>query len=342
MLQLESVTKRYADVVAVDNVSFAAERGEIVVLLGPSGCGKTTTLRLLAGLEKPDRGAIWLNGRQVAGNGVWIPPETRAVGMVFQDYALFPHLTVEANVAFPLNHIDRTERRRRIKDMLALVGLPDLGRRYPHELSGGQQQRVALARALVAEPGVVLLDEPFSNLDAALRRDMRTEVRRILKAAGATAVFVTHDQEEALNLGDRIVVMDSGRLLQQGTPQTIYLRPASLQVADFLGEVNLLAGEAQGDSVACVLGDLPLLEPAQGPVQVMLRPEALMLEADPDGAGRINAISFYGHDQMVEVCLNGETVVQIRTWADPSIQIGTPVRVTVRGQAHALPIVGLE
>src|ERR671910_308469 len=223
MICCHGVAKRYGAVQAVDQAQLCVERGEFVALLGPSGCGKTTLLRLIAGFEEPEAGTVEVAGRPVAGNGTWVPPERRKVGMVFQDYALFPHLTVAENVGFGL---PRNERKTRVPIVLALVDLCGLGRRYPHELSGGQQQRVALARALAPRPKLVLLDEPFSSLDASLREDTGRAVVRALRAAGAAALLVTHDQGEALSLADQVAVMMGGTFLQVASPAAVYLTPA--------------------------------------------------------------------------------------------------------------------
>jgi iron(III) transport system ATP-binding protein len=334
---MRDVSKHYGSVTAAEALSFDVEPGAILALLGASGCGKTTTLRLLAGLEQPDTGVIWLDGRKVAGEGTWIEPEHRSIGMVFQDYALFPHMSVRANVAFPLDKLSGKERTKRVNDLLALVGLSQQADRHPHQLSGGQQQRVALARALAPAPAVVLLDEPFSNLDAALRRTMREEVRDILKEAGATAVFVTHDQEEALSIADSVAVMRGGRLLQIGTPQEIYLRPVDRQMAAFLGDANFLPGDASGGSVTCALGELPLLDDASGNVEIMLRPEAMSLIPDADGSATVTDVCFYGHDQTVTVRLDSGVLLDVRTWARPDVVPGVRVRLDVRGSVLALP-----
>jgi iron(III) transport system ATP-binding protein len=304
--------KAYGPVVAVDDVALEVRRGELLALLGPSGCGKTTTLRLLAGFERPDAGEIDLDGTPVAGDGVFVPPEKRRVGVVFQDFALFPHMSVADNLGYGIVK-DRARRARRIAEMLELIGLSDEAARYPHELSGGQQQRVAIGRALAPEPALVLLDEPFSNLDAALRARMRTEVRDILTRAGATAVFVTHDQEEALSLADRVAVMDQGRLLQVDQPGEIYARPVDSFVASFVGDADVVAGESDGTEVRTALGALPVAAGGPtGPVDVVLRPERLRLWLDGAGIGVVRAIEYFGHDQLVEVEIAGERPVRVR------------------------------
>ena len=251
LLTLTRVSKRFGPdrPPAVDGLSLALERGQILALLGPSGCGKTTTLRLIAGFEAPDAGQIAIGGRVVAdADGTALAPEARGVGVVFQDYALFPHLSVEGNVAFGLDRLPRGDQQRRVHEVLELVGLTDFRGRYPHELSGGQQQRVAVARALAPAPAVLLLDEPFSNLDADLRTQMRDEVEKILRGTGTTAVFVTHDQEEAFTIADQVGVLNRGRLEQLASPETIYHRPATPFVAEFVGAADFLPGRvtAQG------------------------------------------------------------------------------------------------
>ncbi|MEM7538769.1 MAG: ABC transporter ATP-binding protein, partial [Chloroflexota bacterium] len=238
VIRLQHVNKNYGQTHAVIDLDLIIPQSAIAVLLGHSGCGKTTTLRLIAGLEKPDTGDIWIGEQQVSGSHVWVSATNRQIGMVFQDYALFPHLTVAQNIGFGIPNLKAAARRMRIADLLDLVGLMGMEDRYPHQLSGGQQQRVALARALAPSPNVMLLDEPFSNLDASLRQAMREEVRSILHEAEVTTVFVTHDQEEALRLADELVVMKNGRVLQSGAPEYVYRYPTSLEVAQFLGEVN--------------------------------------------------------------------------------------------------------
>lgn len=286
-LRMTGVRKRFGNLEAVSGCDLTVSSGEIVTLLGPSGCGKTTTLRLIAGFERPDAGEIAIAGRVVASSNRWVPPEKRGVGMVFQEYALFPHLTVSENIAFGLGRLGPAERRRRTERLLRMVGLGGLEDRYPHSLSGGQQQRVALARALAPQPDLVLLDEPFSNLDATLRLQMREEVRRVLKETGAAAIFVTHDQSDALAISDRVAVMAFGRIEQIGTPRDIYAHPRTSFVASFIGQTNLLVGTvaATAGRVTTQIGDVPCgngftISPGST-VTVSLRPEAFHL--DPRG-----------------------------------------------------------
>ncbi len=330
-IRLRNVRKTYGELVAVDDVSFDVGQGEILVLLGASGCGKTTTLRLVAGLERPDSGEIALSGEIVAGPRTWVQPEARRIGLVFQDYALFPHLSVEKNIAFGLNQYNG-DKRARITDMLALVGLAGLGKRMPHELSGGQQQRVALARALAPGPDVLLLDEPFSNLDAALRAQVRGEVRDILRQTGVTSVFVTHDQEEALSIADRVAVLHAGALEQIASPQDIYTRPATRHVAAFVGEAVFLPGIADGVHAESPLGPVTLTHAADGPVDLMLRPEAIHIDADTAATNHratVQSVEFYGHDQRVELQLDDDQMILSRMNAWHTFQPGQRVAVRI-------------
>jgi iron(III) transport system ATP-binding protein len=335
MVRLEEVGKSYGPVRAVRSVSLELEEGRILTLLGPSGCGKTTTLRLIAGFERPDEGRIEIGGRAVAGPGTFHPPERRRVGMVFQDYALFPHMSVARNVAYGLP--GGKKRDGRVLEVLRLAHLDGLEDRMPHELSGGQQQRVALARALAPEPAVILLDEPFSNLDAALRARVRSEIREILAEAGATAIFVTHDQEEALSIADEVAVMLGGRLVQIAAPEELYHRPATREVAAFVGQANFLPGTAERGGVRCELGSIPVPDQRDGEVEVMLRPEALALRADPEGEALVVGREFYGHDQLIELRLGSGKMVQSRLGPGPGFRPGERVGVEVRGEAVAFP-----
>jgi iron(III) transport system ATP-binding protein len=326
LLNVEGLTKHFAagEAAAVEDVSFSVGEGELVALLGPSGCGKTTTLRMIGGFETPDAGTIRLRERDITG----LPPEKRGIGFVFQDYALFPHLSVLENVRFGLRGMGKAEAQARAEEMLALVGLADLARRKPHELSGGQQQRVALARTLAVAPPLVLLDEPFSNLDAAMRIETRQEVRAMLKQAGSSGILVTHDQEEALALADRIVVMEGGRVAQVGTPAQIYREPVSEFVASFIGRSNIVQGHAVGGSAETIFGNLELLREAAGSVSLAVRPEQITLAPDPGGAGMVVGREFRGHDQLYWVRAGDRTVLVI-AGPVPIIEIGTRVRLEV-------------
>ncbi len=329
--------KSFGAVQAVRNVSLALRRGECLALLGPSGCGKTTVLRLIAGLERPDGGAIVINGRTVSDGRVFEPAHRRHVGLVFQDYALFSHMTVAQNVAYGLGR--RSDRRERVAAMLALVGLEGLEERYPHELSGGQQQRVALARALAPQPDILLLDEPFSNLDVALRRQVREEVQRILRQAGVSAILVTHDQEEAMSLGDRIALMFDGALHQIGTPRDLYEHPVSRRAAQFMGDSNFVSGQAQGSVAHTILGTVALAQPAQGAVDVLLRPEVLTLDGAENGTRAIVSGQMYlGARQVVWVKLAEEAaVLKVLCGAGARWQTGQVVGVHVTGEGVAFP-----
>ncbi len=334
------LSKRFGDVAAVAGLDLAAEPGRITSLLGPSGCGKTTTLRLIAGLDRPDVGVIELGERTLSGNGTFVAPERRRIGLVFQDYALFPHKDVAGNVAYALR---RGAPPSRVEELLELVGLIGVGGRHPHELSGGQQQRVALARALAADPAAILLDEPFSNLDASLRDRMRREVRRILLEAEATAIFVTHDQEEALSIADTVAVMREGRIEQVGAPEEVYERPSSRWVAEFLGEAEVLPGTARGGSVECPLGTLPVKPAFEGPAEVILRPESLALSSGPTprnaSASRATVVErdFYGHDQLLHLLLDSGLRLRCRQPGFPAWHPGDHVRVWIDGPVTVLP-----
>ena len=296
VLELSNVAKTFAGETAVDGVDLAVREGELLTLLGPSGCGKTTTLRTIAGLESPTEGTVSVGGETVAGDGREVPPEERDVGMVFQEFALFPHLSVADNVAFGLDDPDSDAAQQRVEDLLDLVGLDGYGDRSPTDLSGGQRQRVALARSLAPEPDVLLLDEPFSNLDVALRVEMREEVTRILNEAGVTAVSVTHDQEEALSISDRVAVMSEGRIEQVGSPESLFEHPESRFVASFLGQASFVPGKISESAVDTTIGSYgrDLLEGVTdeyvgAEVDVLVRPDDLRLSPVDGEAGPISA-----------------------------------------------------
>ncbi len=332
LLELEDLWKRRGREWVLRGVSLGLAPGELLAVVGPSGSGKTTLLRLIAGLEPPDRGRVWLQGRDVT----LLPPEKRGIGFVFQDLALFPHLTVYENVAFGL----RKEERDRVEYLLDLLGLVAFRDRYPDRLSGGQQQRVALARALAPGPRVVLLDEPFSSLDAGLRERTREEVARVLRATGTAALLVTHDQEEALALADRLAVLHQGRIVQEGSPEEVYGRPKTAFVAQFLGGANLVPGEAFGEEADTPLGRVRLDRPARGRVVLAVRPEHIEVTDPERGRGvpaRVVARAFKGHDLTLGVEAGGR---RFRVQTDYRLpwKEGDWVRVRVREPAVVLEL----
>jgi iron(III) transport system ATP-binding protein len=328
ILRCRTLTKSFGDLSIVRGISFSVSEGDILALVGPSGCGKTTTLRLIAGFERLDEGSIEIAGQVVADENRHLPPERRQVGMVFQDYAVFPHLSVGQNVGFALGKSRAA--RERIADLLAFVGLPGLEHKMPHELSGGEQQRVSLARALSTEPAVLLLDEPFSNLDAALRASVRAEVRSLLKRSGTTAVFVTHDQEEALLLGDRVGVLREGQLEQIDTPENIFHRPQTRFVAEFLGHTEFMPGEISANGVRSAIGFLTRatgLAPGTR-IEISVRPEDVTFDLDEAGNGRVLARQYTGMAYIYRIGLPGGIRVQSRQ--PHSVRIDEGSRVAVR------------
>jgi len=324
-IEVEGVRKRFAEVDALRSADLSVRSGSIVALLGPSGCGKTTLLRTIAGLERPDEGTVRIGDRLVSGDGAHVAPERRRVGMVFQDWALFPHLSVAKNVGYGLGREDREDR---VRQALEMVGLAGLESRMPTTLSGGQQQRVALARALAPEPAVVLLDEPFSNLDTTLRIQVRAEVHRLLADLGMTTVFVTHDQEEAFVLGDEVAVMTDGEVVQQAEPSELYTRPGSRWVATFVGDANLVPGTASNGAAETPIGRVALREKPAGPVDVLLRPEELHVKAGT--TGRVRLVEFYGHDTVYEVDVD-DHLVRVRVGSAPVFDRGDTVDISFVG-----------
>ncbi len=341
-VEIHGLVKSFGATRVLDGIDLHVPAGSLTVILGPSGCGKTTLLRLIAGFDRPDSGVILIGGRPVVGAGRAVPPERRHIGYVAQEGVLFPHLTVAGNIAFGLPRRARRDTAR-AAELLRTVGLdPGLARRYPHELSGGQQQRVALARALAPGPRVILLDEPFSSLDAGLRDETRRSVRDALAAAGATAILVTHDQAEALSLGTQIAVMRDGRLVQTGPPAAVYRAPADLGVAAFLGDAVVLPATIWGGIAVCELGALPVYGPApDGPADLLIRPEQIALRpADAgDGTGAtVRAVTYYGHDATVRLQLpasGAEIIARVPGYAAPPV--GARVRIVVDGDVTAYP-----
>jgi iron(III) transport system ATP-binding protein len=327
------VAKRFGAVQAVADARLCVEQGEFVALLGPSGCGKTTLLRLIAGFESPDDGTIELNGKLVSGPGTWVQPERRQVGMVFQDYALFPHLTVAENVGFGL---PRKERAARVPVLLAVVDLSGLGERYPHELSGGQQQRVALARALAPDPQLVLLDEPWSNIDPHLRSVLREEIARIVRTVGVTAVLVTHDREEAFSLADRIALMRDGTIVQTGTGEELYLEPATRWAAEFVGAGNFVSGPVENGLVQTRLGPFPANgSHAATAAEVLVRPEQLELARDPNGDAYVIGRDFRGHDVLYRLLLDGVELTAHRPSTE-LVEVGERVSIRLHDRSASV------
>lgn len=361
-LQVRGVACSFGAQSVLDGVDLDVPTGRVVALVGPSGCGKTTLVRLVAGFERADAGTIELAGRLVgAADGVHVPPERRRVGVVPQEGSLFSHLDVAGNVGFGLPRGGRTpEGVARVGHMLDLVGLADLAGRRPDQLSGGQQQRVAVARALAPSPDLVCLDEPFSALDATLRSSVRDAVMAALRAERASVLLVTHDQDEALSVADVVAVMLDGRIAQVGPPDQVYAEPASVAVAEFLGDAVLLPGDGAGEHAQCELGRVDLVRAALGATTLLLRPEQLVPEpvAPDSGAAadssaprvpgvpvaseevacaQVVSVSFHGHDALVSLRTDRGTALQARVWSGWLPRTGERVRVGVRGSAWPLP-----
>ena len=335
MLECDGVTKSFDDVVALAGFSVSLAQGRILALLGPSGCGKTTALRLIAGFASPDDGYIAVASRPVYGSGTNVPPEKRRVGMVFQEGALFPHLTVEENIAFGLSRED--QRSDRVAEVVRMTGLEELTNRMPYELSGGQQQRVALARALAPRPELLLLDEPFSNLDPGLREQVRRDVINILRANDITAIFVTHDQEEAMYVGDTIAVMNGGRIEQQGTPEEIFHHPRTRFVAEFIGMVDFVPGHWEEGRIETPIGATQWPDGASpdGMLEAMVRPDCMECTPSAEGNGAIVEREFRGAFYLYWIALDIGGTVRCLLSHTFEYEVGARVTARVR-DGHAL------
>jgi iron(III) transport system ATP-binding protein len=336
VLYLQNVTKQFSEdsAPAVNNISLTLQQGDILGFLGPSGCGKTTLLRLIGGLEHPQSGIVGINGQIVCDAKNWIPPEQRDIGIVFQDYALFPHLTVAKNIAFGLKNLSKQEVKQRISETLNLVRLEGLEKRYPYELSGGQQQRVALARALATQPKLMLLDEPLSNLDVQVRLQLREEMRDIIKAAGTSAIFVTHDQEEALAMCDIVGVMRQGHLEQIGTPEEVYTNPSSRFIAEFVAQANFIPAQRQGNVWTTEIGNFEVKSsPTHEKGEMMIRQEDFILKPSTDSPLFIRSRRFLGREYRYCLQTASGKELHARTMADTALPEGTQVQVSVASDA---------
>ena len=333
-LTLEKVTRRFGRVTALQDIDLDVKPGEIVSLLGHSGCGKTTLLRIAAGVDVPTSGRVLLDAREVASPSVFVPPEKRSIGLMFQDYALFPHLTVLRNVMFGLTALDRSARREEGRAALARVGLAHLADSYPHEISGGEQQRVALARAIVPRPGVLLMDEPFSGLDSRLRESVRADTLSILRETNATAVIVTHDPEEAMRMSDRIVLMRGGRIVQEGGAEELYDRPKNLFVARFFSPLNEIGGAVSSGRAVTRISDFACAGHPEGAgVVVAIRPQGVLLKAvsaaGEGSPGRIMSRHFLGETELFDVAVEGlETYLLAKARVGDGLAPGADVRVS--------------
>jgi iron(III) transport system ATP-binding protein len=327
-LRISRLEVRFGDVRAVAGADLSVAEGEVLALLGPSGCGKTTLLRTIAGFEHAAAGEVWLDGELIESPSKTLAPHRRSVGLVFQDYALFPHKRVAQNIAYGLSR--GTDARTRVRDLLALAGLEGLERRYPHQLSGGQQQRVAVLRSLAPRPRVLLLDEPFSNLDPSLRAELRDEVVKLLRAEGVTAILVTHDRSDALTVADRVAVMDRGRILQCDTPEGLYFRPESEAAAQFGGEVQYLPGLARQDCVQTALGLAPLAGPErEGVCRVLVRPEWVVPCHGPGEAALVVSAQLEGHQVRYLLRLHSGEEVTMLAASGLRFAEGTPITVRI-------------
>lgn len=331
ILSLQAIEKSYKGVLdfQISDVNLDVEHGKMVALVGESGCGKTTILRMIAGLETPDKGTIFINDEKVFENRSLVKPNQRKVGMVFQDNALFPHLTVEKNIAFGIDKLPKKTQQERIGKYLKLVGLEDYGKRYPHELSGGQQQRVAIARSLAPEPSILLMDEPFSSLDGILKNRIRSEIKQILKEANITALFVTHDTQDALAVGDQMIVVRNGKILQDATPKHIFKHPVNEYVANMFGKTNLIKGTISNNFIESEIGQIPFSKTGSN-TNFSLRPEIFTIDFTQKSTlkGIVKDIYYLGNSQEVDVLMN-EKLITISINSDILMEKGQEVYLVV-------------
>ncbi|MCC5932239.1 MAG: ABC transporter ATP-binding protein [Cyclobacteriaceae bacterium] len=312
VLEIKGLYKKYSrkDAWAVNNIDLSVPKGELLALLGESGSGKTTLLRLIAGFEEPEKGSIQVDGRVIVNANTYIPPEKRNIGMVFQEYALFPHMTINENIQFGLHKLKRADQKRRTVEVLKIVGLMPYASRYPHQLSGGQQQRAALARALAPNPSMLLLDEPFSNLDGVLKDQVREELKYILKETNTTAIFVTHDTKDALATADRIALLKEGKIQQTGKPEELYRKPVNIYTAGFLGKVNIIQASVKNDGFDSQVGFIPFPEIMQykEKVTLVVRPEHLHAGNSPSHfiKGKVDSVNYFGDSLFVTVKVSNE------------------------------------
>jgi len=325
-LRLKNISFNY-DKAILDKISLSIDKGDILSIVGPSGSGKTTLLKLIAGLERPKNGNIYMNGEAISSKNMFVNIENRKIGMVFQQAMLFPHLTIEDNVKFGIKKRKFSDER--VAEVLDLVELSHMKKRHPHTLSGGEAQRIALARALAPKPEILLLDEPFANIDASLRTALRADLRKILDKISLTTIFVTHDQEEAFVFGDKICIMNNGKILQFDTPTNIYRQPNSTWIAGFLGQANLIKGQAKNKIASTAIGEIPLSKKETGSVKVMIRPENLDLLAY--GSWQIQNIEYYGHDTMYTLNNESKQSIRVRVLHEPIYKIGNKVGIVYTG-----------
>ena len=331
-LEVESLSKKFGNFTAVDRVSFSINKGESFALLGESGCGKTTLLRCLAGLETPHSGSIEVAGKKFYENKNLIPVNERNIGLVFQDYAVFPHKSVDENISFGVR--DKTKKAEKLRQMLELFKLSDQKGKMPDQLSGGQLQRVAIARTLASDPSLILLDEPFSNLDKQLGVQLRNELKSIFKSRGLASILVTHDQQEAFAYADTVAVMKNGIILQTGSPEELYLNPGSYEVAEFLGNCQFLEGEAKGKFVSTAIGDLSLSKEMQGAVSVLLRPENIIAELDENGDFEVSSMTFLGSSREFELT-NGKVQLKVISPVHVNYPVLSKVKLSVNSAVVA-------